>query len=472
MEAEQKAFDPKRRELDREFVEALFRELGPRYVSTDPEKLDGASFDATDIRFQPQILVEPVRTEQVSTLMGLAARYRVPVVPRGAGSGLSGGSLPIHGGVILSLLRMNKILEIDRRNLVAQVEPGVINAEFQRAVEDVGLFYPPDPASYETCSLGGNVAENAGGPRCLKYGTTKDYVLGLEVVLPDGEILKTGTLTRKGVVGYDLTQLFVGSEGTLGVVTRIILKLIPKPPVAMALLAMFSSIEGATGTAQAIMNSGVLPAALEFIDPMALEIIRPKLQVPLPGDTRALLLVELDGNAKSVEQDLEDLSDLFIERTLDLFVAESSHRRKALWDIRRGITDATKETLTIIHHEDIAVPLASIDALVQGCAEIGKEYGLTALTFGHAGDGNIHVYLTAEDLDEEAAARAEKARFDLYRLALDLGGTLSGEHGVGYTRRDFVNYELSPRSIALQKGIKQVFDPLGIMNPGKIFPEA
>jgi glycolate oxidase len=453
------------------FIERLKETIGSNCVYEDPVKLEAYCFDATNLKFPPDLVVEPRTTEQVSQLMEMAAEAGVPVVPRGAGSGITGGALAIRGGIILSALKMDRILEIDERNFLAVVEPGVINQDLQKAVEEKGLFYPPDPASLDTSSLGGNVAESAGGPRCLKYGTTKDYVLGLEVVLPNGKIINTGVRTKKGVVGYDLTHLFVGSEGTLGIITKIILRLIPKPELTATLLGIFPHLSYATDTVAGILRRGLIPAAIEFMDPNCLRLIRDRIPVRLPDEAASLLLVEVDGSREVVERESEKIGEICMEKAIDVLVAENEKQRQRLWDIRRSIATTIEESKILYAAEDIVVPIDSITTFVMQCGVIEAKYGLEIYCFGHAGDGNIHVNLTANENTEEKRDLMNRAIREVFELAIEKGGSLSGEHGVGITKKPFIRMELSEESIRLQKGIKALFDPKNILNPGKIFPE-
>jgi glycolate oxidase subunit GlcD len=385
---------------------------------------------------------------------------------------VTGGALAVEGGIILSLLKMNRILEIDEKNLIAVVEPGVINQDLQKAAEQKGLFYPPDPASLDTSSIGGNVAENAGGPRCLKYGTTREYVLGLEFVLPDGRVITTGVKTRKGVVGYDLTRLIVGSEGTLGVATKIFLKLIPKPQAFLTLLAFFPSISDATDIVARILQKGILPCALEFVDKRCLEIVRKYTSLQLPSGTESFLIIEVDGDREAIHREAEAIGDICLEASgLDVVVAEGTRKREAVWDARRKVSTTVEEKAPLYASEDVVVPIASITAFVNQCPGIEEKFGINIYNFGHAGDGNIHVNMTADENTEETRKRMEGAVGEVFRAALALGGTISGEHGVGIVKQPFLSLELSETSIEIQRQIKTVFDPLNIMNPGKIFPK-
>ena len=457
--------------IPNELVRQLKQAIGEKYIYLDPERLEAYNFDGTDYRYLTDLVVEPETTAHISELMKLATAYRIPVIPRGTGTGLSGGALATQGGIILSSLRMNKILEIDEVNMIAVVQPGVINLHLHEAVEAKGLYYPPDPASYETSSIGGNIAEDAGGPHCYKYGTTRDYVLGLKVVLPDGTILNTGVKTRKGVVGYDLTNLIVGSEGTLAIVTEATLRLIPLPAKIITLLAFFPDIHSLVDSLKGMTGNRIVPAALEFLDPACVNVIRDRIAINIPAESSSLLIIDLDGDAGVLERQVEMVGEICLENTaLDVLIADSSERRKGLWDVRRKLRDFIKEGNRFKRAEDVTVPISRIPVLIEGCENISKKFGLDNFNFGHLGDGNVHVNLTHRERNEQIIKQAESAAEEIFKLVLKFGGTISGEHGIGITKQPFLTLELSDRSIQLQQEIKRVFDPLNILNPGKIFP--
>lgn len=457
--------------ITNEFIQQLKQSLGPKYVYTDTEILEAYNFDGTEYRYLPDVVVEPETTEQISELMQLASAYRVPVVPRGAATGLSGGALAIQGGVVLSLLRMDKILEIDEVNMIAVVQPGVINLHLHEAAEARGLYYPPDPASYETSSIGGNIAEDAGGPHCYKYGTTRDYVLGLKVVLPDGTILTTGVKTRKGVVGYDLTNLIVGSEGTLAIVTEATLRLIPLPAKTVTLLAFFPDTNSLVESLSGMTQSRIVPAALEFLDPACVRLIRGKIAINLPQESSSLLIIDLDGAAEELDRQIEVVGEICLNAgALDVLIAEGSERRKGLWEVRRKLRDLIKEGNQFKRAEDVTVPISKIPELIIACENISKKLGLANYNFGHLGDGNVHVNLTHREKNDQIIKLGEKAAEEIFKVVLRLDGTISGEHGIGITKQPFLGLELSEKSIQLQREIKRVFDPFNILNPGKIFP--
>ena len=452
-------------------ISELRSSIGQKFIYTDNEKLEAYNFDGTDLRYWPDIVVEPENRGQISQLMKIATKYRIPVIPRGAGTGVTGGALPVKGGIVLSLLRMNKILSIDEINMTAFVEPGVINLDLHHAVSEKGLYYPPDPASYDTSTIGGNIAEDAGGPHCFKYGTTRDYILGLEIVLSDGTIMNTGVQTRKGVVGYDLTNLIVGSEGTLAIVTKAILRLIPLPARTITLLAFFSDIQTLAQTLFALTRQRIVPAALEFLDPACVEVLRENIHISIPDQASTLLIIDLDGEESELEKQMELAGDAcFQNDALDVLLAESSEKRENLWAVRRKFRDLIKERSQFKFSEDVTVPIRQIPQLIEGARKIAAKHEFQNYNYGHLGDGNVHVNFTHHHKDETIVRRSESVVRELFELTVKLGGTISGEHGIGITKMNFLEIELSKKSIELQKKIKQVFDPLNILNPFKIFP--
>jgi glycolate oxidase len=441
--------------------------IGPANVSTSPEELVVYSYDATQRESLPWAVVRPRSSQEISEIVRLANRERFPVVPRGAGSGMSGGSVPVQGGVVLSLERMNHILEIDEQDFIAVVEPGVVTGDLQREVESRGLFYPPDPASRKFCTLGGNVAECAGGLRAVKYGVTKDYVLGLEVVLPTGEIITTGARTVKSVAGYDLTKLIVGSEGTLGIATRITVKLLPLPETVRTLAAFFSEVPVAAKTASAIMASRVLPRALEFVDQAALRAVEGYLKEDLSHGAAAMLLVEVDGPAESTSREADRIAEIMMRNgATRVDRAGSDSEREQLWKARRAISPALYTIKPKKLNEDIVVPRSRIAESLQQIAAIAERHGLLIVNFGHAGDGNIHTNIMYDEAD---LPKAETAVKEIFAATLRLGGSITGEHGVGLSKAAYLPMELGPDAIAAMKRIKQALDPNNIMNPGKIF---
>jgi glycolate oxidase len=441
-------------------------------LSRGPEDLVAYSYDATGLSFQPEAVAWPTEAAQVAEVLRLASAEGFPVVARGAGSGLSGGALPVQGGLVLAMSRMNRILELDKRDMLAVVEPGVVCGHLQREARRHGLFYPPDPASLSFCTLGGNVAENAGGARAVKYGVTRDYVLGLEAALPTGELISCGVRTLKGVVGYDLTRLLVGSEGTLAVITKIVLRLIPLPASKRTLLAKFRLVEEAAAAAGAIRGRGVLPATIEYMDRTAIACAEDYLKIGLPLDIDALLLIDCDGRPAAVAEDIELVRRACLEAgAISCEVAEGEAAADRLWQARRAVSPAVFRLGPNKTSEDIVVPCSRLAEMVRAVERIGREHDLAVLSYGHAGDGNLHVNFIVDRKDAAVMARADRAVRALFEETLRLGGTISGEHGVGLTKAPYVAMELSEAERSLMRRIKQAFDPRGILNPGKLWPE-
>lgn len=446
--------------------------VGEEYLRSDSASLETYGVDALGKGHPPDVVVIPANTEQVAAIARLCNAERVPLVVRGAGTGFTGGAVPSCGGVLLSMERFTRILEIDELNLLAVVEPNVINADLQRAVEKVGLLYPPDPASLNQSSIGGNVAECAGGPRAFKYGTTKRYVLALEAVLPTGEVIDTGSKAVKNVVGYDLTQLLVGSEGTLAIITKVILRLVPKPPANATLLATFDGIRGAVDAVSELIRRRVVPAALELIDSDSLAAIEANLGGGLvaPG-TGAALIVEVDGTERGVEEDLDRVMEACRSTgARGISRAKNEAERDTIWSLRRQTSVALKATGLVKINHDVVVPRGRVPELFDVIAEVKRRYNLRVASFGHAGDGNIHVNLLLTPGDADEAARAKDAERFLFTRVVALEGSISGEHGIGFAKAPYLPIELSADEIALMKRVKAAFDPNGILNPGKIFP--
>ncbi len=444
-------------------------------VFVDEERLEPYTHDETvGLRADPEVVVRATSTQQVADVFKLANRERVPVTPRGAGYGLSGGAVAMQGGIVLSLEKMNRVLEIDKDNLMVTVEPGIITGELHRAVEEQGLFYPPDPASLDSCTIGGNIAEGAGGPRAVKYGTTRDYVSGLEVVLPSGDVVQMGGKLVKDVTGYSLLQLLVGSEGTLAVVTKIILRLLPLPAHQVDLLVPFDDFQTAADVVSAIIARRIVPTAIEFMERDIVHACQRFLGKELPfADAAAQLLIQLDGNHKeALEEDYETVADLCLDAgAVDVLVAADRPTRDRLWEARRAIIDALNHESPVNHMEDVVVPRAQIPALLRGVHDLAQRLDVRILSFGHAGDGNVHITVLKDDLDEETwEALVPEATESLYRLALSLGGTITGEHGIGAIRREYLPLALEEAQIDVMRRIRAAFDPNGILNPGKIFP--
>lgn len=455
-----------------EVVSALEHIVGSGYVVTGGPELAVYGRDETeDLQYAPGVAVRPESTAQVVEILRLAHARDVPVTPRGAGTGLSGGALPVFGGIVLSVDRMSRILEIDEANLMCRVQPGVITGVLQETVAEQGLYYPPDPASHGSCMIGGNIAENAGGPHCVKYGVTQDYVLALEAVMPDGRLFRTGGKLRKDVAGYNLTQLLVGSEGTLAVVTEATLRLIPLPPHKRVLLAPFDSLDTAARAIVSVYRSRMMPAALEILEREALEAAEEHLGRPVPySDTEAQILLELDGFDEQVlDRDLVRVGEILVGAgALDAVLADTPAKEKQLWDARRCLGEAVKKRACYIEC-DTAVPPARVPDLFRGVREVAARFGVRQISYGHAGDGNIHVNLLIDNPDpEERERRLRPAVEAIFEVAISLGGTITGEHGVGCAQSRYLKLCRDPVAIAAMRGIKEVFDPKGILNPGKI----
>lgn len=457
----------------------LGREFGPDLLM-DQAALAARSRDESGLCRPPAAVLLARSEAQVARLIVLANEHHFAVTPRGAGTGLAGGCLPNAengpGGVVLDLSAMNRILMIDTQSLTATVEPGVLTGDLRRAVRAVGLFYPPDPASLDTSTIGGNAATNAGGPACVKYGATRDYVLGLSVVLPTGEVIRAGVNTRKGVVGYDLARLLVGSEGTLGVITELTLKLLPHPRAAACVAAVFANLGAAMRAIIAIMTRGHLPSAMEFLDARCLRLVGDLLPFRVDGAESALVLVETDGDPDQTRRAVADIEALCRELGATHIMPPAisgteagDAGREAVWKVRRSVSTRIHEACAVYIPEDIAVPIGHIADMVAALPEVEARFGVTIYAFGHAGDGNIHLNLTARD--EALRPQVEAAAEDCVRLALKLGGTISGEHGIGLVKRGLLPLELSPVSLRVQRGIKALLDPGNVLNPGKIFPE-
>ncbi len=448
--------------------------VGKSNLSAEKNVLEKYGQDETeDLLFKPEVVVKPEKVEQVAAIAQLCSEHGIPLTTRGAGTGLSGGALPLKGGVLLSMEKFNRILAIDTRNLQATVEPGVINYVFQEEVKKQGLFYPPDPASWGSCSLGGNIAHSSGGPKAVKYGTTRDYVLNLQVVLPDGEIIWTGANTLKYSTGYNLTHLMIGSEGTLGIVTKIVFRLIPLPKHDLLMLIPFKSAEQACMAVGDVFREGIIPSAMEFMERDAIEwSMKYAGEVPfeIHADWQALLLVEVDGNNLDVlMQECEKIGEVMQKMGCDeILFAESADQKNALWKIRRKVGEAVKSN-SIYKEEDTVVPRAELPQLLSGVKAIGKRYGFTSVCYGHAGDGNLHVNIIKGKLSDEAWEKElPKGITEIFLLCKKLGGTISGEHGIGLVQKPYMPLMFSKHHLELMKNLKRVFDPKGILNPGKI----
>jgi len=446
--------------------------VGSAHVRTDLASLQTYGTDALKRGHPADAVVFPGSTAEVAAVVRLCAAERIPMVPRGGGSGYTGGSVPVLGGVVIALERMNRILEIDQINLLAVVEPNVITGDLQDAVERVGLFYPPDPSSLRQSAIGGNVAECAGGPRAFKYGTTKSYVLGLEAVLPTGEIIETGGKVVKNVVGYDLTQLLVGSEGPLAIITRVTLRLLPYPPARATVMATFGNIRGAVDGVTALVQLGVIPASVELIDGDSLRALEAHVGHPVAPGASALLIVEADGVPAAVREEIDRVSSaLTASGAITVKRAATDAEREELWSVRRQLSFALRATGLIKINHDVVVPRGRVPELFEEVERLKSTHGLRIACFGHAGDGNIHVNLMLQPGDAAEMARAKAAERELFTRVVALEGSISGEHGIGFAKAAYLDIELSPEVIALMQRVKQAFDPAGILNPGKIFPD-
>lgn len=458
--------------IDSAIIKALLKIVGKDRVSMDEADLICYSYDATQQKFLPGVVVHPSTADEISAIMKLANDKLVPVYPRGAGSGFTGGSLPTTGGgIVMTTEQMDQILEIDQENLVAVVEPGVITETFQKEVEKVGLFYPPDPASLKFSTLGGNVAECAGGPRCVKYGVTKDYILGMEVVTPTGEKITTGGPTMKGVVGYDLTKLLCGSEGTLGVITKIVIKLLPKPAAKKTMLVLFDSIDGAARAVSTIIGNKIIPTTLEFMDGRTIECVRQATDLEVPDNANAVLIIEVDGDRQFLDQQAEKIATLIKPLgVVETRIAETPEESEALWQIRRSVSASLRKVNPDKFNEDICVPRSKVPEMIRRIDRISDESGVPIVNFGHAGDGNIHVNVMIDKKVPGEQEKADRAIEAVFKEALALGGTMSGEHGVGIAKAPYIPLEITEQTADFMRAIKKTLDPNNILNPGKIFP--
>jgi glycolate oxidase len=457
-------------------IGALQKIVGENYVFVDEESLTNYAHDETeDLHFLPEVVIKPRTAEEISAILTICNKGKIPVTPRGGGTGLSGGALPHLGGVLLSTERMNAILQIDERNLQVTTEPGVITEVLQEAVKEKKLFYPPDPSSRGSCFIGGNIAENSGGPKAVKYGVVKDYVLNLEIVLPTGEIIWTGANVLKNSTGYNLTQLIVGSEGTLGIVTKIVLRLIPLPQFDLLMLVPFNDAENACAAVSAIFRAGYTPSAMEFMERDALEWVSKFIDsssVPIGDEVQAHLLIEVDGNnTDMLMQEMEGIAGIVQEFGCgEILFADDAQQKAELWKMRRRVGEAVKSH-SIYKEEDTVVPRAELPALLKGVKSIGRKYGFHSVCYGHAGDGNLHVNIIKGSLtDEEWNGSLKEGIKEIFTLTKELGGTLSGEHGIGLVQKDYMDIVFDKTQMRLMKEIKRIFDPNNILNAGKIFP--
>ncbi len=448
--------------------------VGDQYLFMDTENLHHYGHDETEhLVYMPDVILKPKTVQEIASILQYCNEHKIPVTPRGAGTGLSGGALPHLGGVLISTERLNSIIRIDEQNLQVVTEPGVITEVLQNAVKEKGLFYPPDPSSKGSCFIGGNIAENSGGPKAVKYGVVKDYVLNLEVVMPTGDIIWTGANVLKNATGYNLTQLMVGSEGTLGIVTKIVLKLIPLPKYDLLMLVPFSSLEKASAAVSAIFRAGFIPSALELIEIDALKIVSQFVEnntIPVHDNIEAHLLIEVDGNYMEILQnEMESIATLLNTfGAEEIFFADDVQQKEQLWKMRRRVAEAVKiDGYTI--EEDTVVPRAQMPQLIRGIKQLGKQYGFHAVCYGHAGDGNLHVRIkkigTSNSLNDQLMVAAIRA---LFQLVYQLGGTISGEHGIGLVQKEYMDIVFSEKNLSLMRSIKKIFDPNNILNAGKI----
>ena len=457
--------------LEKKHFKVFKKIVGAENIYDDKAHMIAYSYDATRERYEPDAVLFPKDESDISKILKYCNKHQIVITPRGAGSGFTGGALPKNGGIVLAFEKhMNKIIEIDMENMLAIVQPGVVNMDLQRHVEELGLFYPPDPASEQYSTLGGNVSENAGGMRAAKYGITKDYVMALRAVMANGEVIRAGKKTIKDVAGYNVAGILVASEGTLAVITEITLKLLPKPKYASSYMAVFPSVEHAMNAVFKSLASGANPVAMEFIDALSVKAIKEKLGVTLPEDAGALLIGDVDGNVpQEVEFQLEILKKSFEENgSYEFKVAEDKDAREEIWYARRNVSQCVTVYGSKKLNEDISVPRSKLPEALKEIYKIGEKYGFSVPCFGHAGDGNIHVNVMVDGSDEKQLHDGHKAIEEIFSLVVEMGGTLSGEHGIGLSKAPFMNIAFNEAELNLFKSIKKAFDPNNILNPGKM----
>ena len=459
--------------LEQPIRQKLIKVVGERWFLDQPQDLVAYSYDATPMYQKiPDAVVLPASTEEVSEIMKIAYEHRIKVIPRGAATNLSGGTVPLEGGLVIGLNRMNKLLEIDQENLTATFQPGLVTADFHKNVEALGLFYPPDPGSMKTSTLGGNIAEGAGGLRGLKYGVTKDYVIALEAVLPNGNIIKTGGKLAKDVAGYDLTKLLVGSEGTLAIITEATVRLLPLPETKRTMLAMFKSLPDAANAVSKIIANRIIPVTLEFMDQATIKVVEDYVKIGLPIDVDAILLMEQDGNLDQVEKDIDIMARICKEENaFEVKVAKDAREGELLMVARRTALSALARLKPTTILEDATVPRSEIAKLVEYIIQTAKKYDLQICTFGHAGDGNLHPTCLTDARNTDEIERVENAFDEIYEKTIELGGTITGEHGVGVAKAGYLEWKVGKSGIEIMKGIKQAFDPYNLLNPGKLFTD-
>lgn len=456
--------------IDAGILTELENIVGKENLLTSRASLLCYSYDAAGQSHTPDAVVLPGNTREVSEIVRLANKYKFPVIPRGAGSGFAGGSVPIKGGVVIHLSRLNSILEIDTENLVAIVEPCVVTGVFQDEVEKLGLFYPPDPASLKFSTIGGNASTGAGGPRAVKYGVTRDYILGLEVVTPVGEVIRTGGKTVKRATGYDLTRLMIGSEGTLGIITRLIVRLLPLPEAKKTMTALFKDARDAARSVSDIIRSKVVPTTLELLDKNTLSCVKENLGIDLPGEAGAMLLIEVDGDTLILDRQAERIRDICLGNSaIEFRAAANKEEADALWRARRGASPSMLKFWPGKISEDIVVPRNMIPEMIKRLDTIAEKHGLAIASFGHAGDGNLHVNIRVDKKNADEMERAEGAIEDIFKATVELEGAISGEHGIGISKAPYLKMQLSDVEIEMMRTIKMALDPNNILNPGKIF---
>jgi D-lactate dehydrogenase len=463
--------EDKSKSLPDDFLNALKSSLPTERLLLDTAQCWTYGFDNSRKQSTPQAVVLPVTHNEVVSITKICNHYCVPLVLRGRGTGTTGGSVPVQGGLVMSMEQMNRIIEVDIKNRLIRVEPGVTNQAVQDAAAENGFFWAPDPGSASVCTVGGNLAFNAAGPRAVKYSTTRENTLGLVAVTASGDTLRCGEKTTKGVTGYDMTRLLIGSEGTLAIITEATLKLLPMPESRRTITACYDSIEGATNAIVAIMNQPLIPSALEFLDRAAIGLILHRPGISLPEDSHALLLIEVDGFEKEMTDAVRKITATASNSSLlEIRQSENEQQANQLWAIRKSLSPALREIAPNKLNEDVVVPVGNIPALLQGLNELSERYGIPIVNFGHAGNGNIHVNLLYDTRNAEQAERAKPCLSEVFRLVLELGGTLSGEHGIGTEKKDYIELEIDQVSLSWMKKLKSLFDPNNILNPGKVFP--
>ncbi len=463
------AIKPKKM-VGKDVLDELVSIVGARYVTTDSEVIIENSQDALKQVFPAEAVVFPGSADEIASIMKLANRHRIYVTVRGGGVGYTGGAVPVRGGIVLATRRLNRIIEINKADLVAIVEPGVTNYELQTAVEQQGMYYPPDPSSWKESFIGGNIALNAGGPRCVKYGNTKQFVLGLDFVTPTGEIIRAGTRTPKNSTGFHLEGLMIGSEGLLGIITRCILRLVPKPEASRTALAIFGDASDACNCVADFTSSGILPVALELLDRTSINAIEDYEPTGLPREAGALLIIEVDGLRESVDREARIVRDMCIKHhAIQFREALDAKQADEIWEVRRKMSPAVARTGVIKLNHDVVVPRSRIPVMLEFIENLSRRSGFLIPTFGHAGDGNLHINVMLQDCEEETRRRGSDTVRSIFEQAVALGGTISGEHGIGYAKAPYLHLALTDPTIDLMKRIKQMLDPNGILNPGKIF---